>query len=82
MVGFPTMPLIFTSTVMVPTTFMPGCLAELTAWNPLTYAAAPIRTLVSKGWFWKSIVLDAASVAVVAVTAALVAIRAFRRPKT
>ncbi|MCX7039239.1 MAG: ABC transporter permease [Spirochaetes bacterium] len=80
-VGFLTMPLIFTSTVMVPTTFMPGWLAELTAWNPLTYAAAPLRTLVSKGWFWKSISLDTASVALVAVAVTLVAIGAFRRPE-
>jgi ABC-2 type transport system permease protein len=79
-VGFLTMPLIFTSTVMAPTTFMPGWLAEITAWNPLTYAAALIRTLLSKGWFLKSIALDAASVALVAGVAALLAIRAFRRP--
>jgi hypothetical protein len=45
-VGFLTMPLIFTSTFMVPTTFMPVRLAELAAWNALTDAAVPVMLAI------------------------------------
>ncbi len=45
-VGFLTIPLIFTSTVILPTTFMPMRLAELTAWNALTDAVVPVMLAI------------------------------------
>ncbi len=46
------LPLIFASTIMFPTAFMPDWLATASGWNPLSYAVAPIRRLVNVGWIW------------------------------
>lgn len=54
-VNFLTLPMMFTSTTIFPKTAMPSWLKVIAAWNPLTYAVEPIRTLTIKGWLWPQI---------------------------
>ncbi len=77
--GFLTMPLVFSSTVLFPTLFMPGWLAEATKWNPLTFVVSPLRNLVNKGWYLDDILSDTAVVAAVACFFMLIVARQFRR---
>lgn len=54
-VNFLTLPMMFTSNTIFPKTAMPSWLKVIAAWNPLTYAVEPIRTLTIKGWVWPQI---------------------------
>jgi len=49
-VNFLTMPMMFTSSAMMPLEFMPSWLRAVASYNPLTYAVGPMRTLFLSGW--------------------------------
>jgi len=74
-----TMPLLFSSPAMFPAQAMPGWLQAIAAWNPVTYALLPIRTLVYKGWLWPDLMAGAGVLASFAVLTALLAVWQFRR---
>ncbi len=50
-----TLPLMFTSNALFPTSVMPGWLATIARINPVTYAVGPIRELTISGWHWDKI---------------------------
>lgn len=51
--NFLTLPLLFTSEAMMPRAFMPGWLAQVAAYNPLSYAVSPMRSLFLSGIDWR-----------------------------
>jgi ABC-2 type transport system permease protein len=54
------LPLLFSSTALVPLDFMPSWLQVVASLNPLTYAIEPIRYVyLHDGWSFSSIVLNA-----------------------
>ncbi|MBI4459706.1 MAG: ABC transporter permease [Acidobacteria bacterium] len=57
-VNFLTVPLLFMSSALFPLEFMPPWLATLARLNPVTHAIEPIRTLMIRGWEWRSIGTD------------------------
>jgi ABC-2 type transport system permease protein len=54
-VNFLTMPLMFTSNALFPIEAMPGWLATIARYNPVTYAVTAIRHLTVSGWDWLAI---------------------------
>ncbi|HSG05773.1 MAG TPA: ABC transporter permease, partial [Nitrospiria bacterium] len=50
LMGFLTLPLIFLSTALVPFEAMPGWMAFLAKFNPMTYAVEAIRGMIIGGW--------------------------------
>lgn len=54
------LPLLFSSTALVPLDFMPQWLQVVASLNPLTYAIEPIRYIyLHADWSWSSVVLEA-----------------------
>jgi ABC-2 type transport system permease protein len=53
--NFLTMPLMFTSNAMFPTTAMPAWLKAIAMVNPVTYAVQAMRTISTQGWIWNDI---------------------------
>lgn len=53
--GFLTLPLIFLSTALVPVQYMPGWMAFLAQFNPMTYAVDAVRAVILGGWLWTDI---------------------------
>ena len=56
LMGFLTLPLIFLSTALVPIQAMPGWMAFLAGFNPMTYAIEAVRELIIGGWAWGGLV--------------------------
>jgi ABC-2 type transport system permease protein len=54
-VNFLTMPLMFASNALFPKEAMPGWLATVATYNPVTYAVTAIRHLTVTGWDWLAI---------------------------
>ena len=54
-VNFFTMPLMFASNALFPIDMMPGWLATIAKFDPVTYAVGPIRELTIHGWNWGKI---------------------------
>jgi ABC-2 type transport system permease protein len=52
LMGFLTLPLIFLSTALVPLQAMPGWMAFVAEFNPMTYAVEAVREVIIGGWFW------------------------------
>ncbi len=50
LMGFLTLPLIFLSSALVPISQMPGWMAALAQFNPLTYAVEAVRVVITGGW--------------------------------
>jgi len=59
-INFLTMPLVFTSNALFPTGAMPSWIQLISRFNPITYAVAPVRALVTGGWEFDVIVSGAA----------------------
>ena len=53
--NFLTMPLMFTSNAMFPTSAMPAWLKVIANVNPLTYATSAMRTIATQGWIFEKI---------------------------
>jgi len=77
--NFLTMPLMFTSSALFPLEAMPPWLADIARWNPLTHTIDPIRTIMTRGWEWSTIIPDIAVVSALTVIVALIATMLFRR---
>ncbi|MBI4715417.1 MAG: ABC transporter permease [Nitrospirae bacterium] len=78
-IGFPTLPLIFLSSALVPRSVMPGWMSILALLNPMTYAIEGVGSLILTGWVWP---LLAKRVAVLLLFDALclyLGVRIFRR---
>ena len=52
LIGFMTLPLIFLSSALAPTSVMPPWMRALAELNPMTYAVDATRSLVISGWDW------------------------------
>ena len=78
-VNFFTMPIIFLSSALFPPEFMPSWLSAIVAYNPITYAIDPIRTLMIVGWEWNVIILGLAVVGGFAIFMGLLATMIFKR---
>lgn len=76
--NFFTMPLMFTSSAMMPLEMMPDWLSRLARWNPLTYAIDPIRELFLYGWNTNSIVKGVVVLTLAAAIAAAIATNLFK----
>lgn len=76
--NFFTMPLMFTSSAMMPLEMMPDWLSRLARWNPLTYAIDPMRELFLYGWNTISIVQGVVVLTLVAAVAAALATNLFK----
>lgn len=70
--NFLTMPLMFTSNAMFPTSAMPHWLKAIAQVNPLSYAVHAMRTISTQGWIWHEI--WPAVTALVLITAAVIAL--------
>lgn len=78
-VNFLTMPLMFTSSAMMPQSFLPNWLATLARFNPLSYAVNPMRTLFLSGFDWPAILAGALLLGLAAGFMAALASALFRR---
>ena len=78
-VNFLTMPLMFTSNAMVPTSFMPDWLAGLSRVNPVSYGVEPLRSLYITGWDAALLAQGSLVLALMAVALTVVATLLFRR---
>lgn len=78
-VNFLTMPMMFTSNAMFPIQTMPGWLAAIARYNPVSHAVKPIRLLVTTGWDWAGIGSGLAVVVGIAAVAVTVSILQFQR---
>ncbi|TDA69887.1 MAG: ABC transporter [Clostridia bacterium] len=76
--NFFTMPLMFTSSAMMPLEMMPHWLSRLARWNPLTYAIDPMRELFLHGWNAISIVQGVVVLTLAAAVAAVLATNLFK----
>lgn len=77
--NFLTLPLIFTSEAMMPRAFMPGWLARVAAFNPLSYAVSPMRSLFLSGIDWRLVGEGIAVLVTLAAGLAYLATVFFRR---
>jgi len=75
------LPVIFTSTVVFPSAFMPHWMARLCAANPLSWAVAPVRRLVNVGWIWSELYAGLAITAVLAAALSVLVSLFYRRPR-
>ncbi len=78
-INFFTLPLIFTSNAMMPSSLLPPWLARVAQVNPLTHAVGPMRTLFLSGWEPKVVLAGGVSLALLAVAAGGVATLLFYR---
>ena len=78
-VNFLTLPLMFSSNAMMPTSFMPGWLASVSRFNPVSYAIEPMRSLFIVGWDAPLVAQGTATLAVLAFAMTVVATQLFRR---
>jgi len=74
-----TLPLMFTSTALVPLTFLPGWMQDVSVLNPVTYASDAIRALTSSGVAWNAILQDYIATALVALVGFAATMHNFRR---
>ncbi len=77
--NFLTMPLIFTSNAMFPTSAMPSWLRMIASVNPLSYAVGTMRTIAMVGWNWHVIIPGMAILIVIATITITITIRMFYR---
>lgn len=80
--NFMTLPLMFTSNAIFPTTTMPLWLQSIARVNPLTYAVTPMRIVATQGWVWDQIWLGLLILVVMAVASVSLAVSQFNRAIT
>jgi ABC-2 type transport system permease protein len=79
LLSFITLPLLFISTALAPRAAMPGWMAALAGWNPMTYAIDAVRALVLDGWAWGLVGRMAAALAAFDALMLAVGLAVFRR---
>jgi ABC-2 type transport system permease protein len=77
--NFLTMPLMFTSNAMFPTSAMPAWLQWIAKFNPLTYAVGTMRTIASQGWIWRDVLPGIFVLLIIASITISISIRMFYR---
>lgn len=77
--NFLTMPMMFTSNAIFPEATMPAWLRAISAWNPLSYAVTPMRTLAIEGWVWEKIIPGLVVTFLFALVMVFIATRQFKR---
>jgi ABC-2 type transport system permease protein len=77
--NFFTMPLIFTSNAMFPTSAMPEWLRWIAKFNPLSYAVGPMRTVATQGWVWRDIWPGVLALVIIAALTTSILVRQFQR---
>lgn len=78
-INFLTLPLIFTSNAIFPTTTMPLWLQRIAVVNPLTYAVTPMRIVATRGWVWSEIWVGVLVLLFMALAAVALATSQFKR---
>jgi ABC-2 type transport system permease protein len=53
--GFLTFPLLFLSTALMPTSFLPTWISDVSMFNPISYTVNAIRVLMISGYDWGTI---------------------------
>jgi len=77
--NFLTMPLMFTSNAMFPTSAMPVWLQWMAKFNPLTYAVGTMRTIAAHGWIWTELYKGIIVLLVMATITITISIKMFNR---
>lgn len=77
--NFFTLPLMFTSSAMMPLQMMPDWLASIARFNPITQAISPIRALFLTGWDVQGLLSGAGLLVVIAMAVTSGATALFRR---
>ena len=77
--NFLTLPIVFISSALFPAEFMPQWLKTIVAYNPVTYAIDPIRTLMITGWDFSIIIPGIIVVSIFTLTMGGLATILFRR---
>lgn len=77
--NFFTMPLMFTSNALYPTRAMPSWLQKIAAYNPLSFAVTPMRTVATRGWVWGDILPGLAALLLMVVLVVALAVHQFSR---
>lgn len=75
--NFLTMPLMFTSNAIYPTSAMPYWLKIISSGNPLSYAVSVMRTIISKGWIWSEIWLPIIALILILIVSVSISIRMY-----
>lgn len=65
--AFLTFPLLFMSTALVSTSFLPEWMQSVSKFNPITYGVNAVRALTSTGFDWNTILQAYAVIALIAV---------------
>jgi ABC-2 type transport system permease protein len=77
--NFFTMPLVFTSNAMFPTSAMPGWLRGIAQFNPLTYAVGTMRIIATKGLICQEVWPDTLILVIIAIFTISISIKMFNR---
>jgi ABC-type multidrug transport system permease subunit len=72
-------PLMFTSSALVPAAFLPSWMKAVSNVNPISYVANVVRTLMTTGFEWNTILPAYAYVALIMIVTWGVALYEFRR---
>jgi ABC-2 type transport system permease protein len=72
-------PLMFTSTALVPASFLPSWMQTVSNFNPLSYAAAAVRALMTTGFDWNAILPAYAVIALIMAATWAATLYEFRR---
>jgi ABC-2 type transport system permease protein len=78
-INFLTLPVMFTSSAMMPLEFMPSWLAAVSRFNPISYAVQPMRALFLTGWTWDTLTQGTVSLGVASFAMVAIATSLFRR---
>jgi ABC-2 type transport system permease protein len=78
-VNFLTMPLMFTSNAMFPTSSMPVWLQWMAKFNPLTYAVGTMRSIAAHGFIWTDLYKGIIVLLVAATITIVITIKMFNR---
>ncbi len=74
-----TMPIMFASSAMFPTSSMPVWLKTIAICNPVTYVVMPMRTLIYKGWVFNDIFKGILFIIMFTIVTTIIAIFQYRQ---
>lgn len=77
--SFLVLPVLFVSSAFAPISFMPGWLATIAEWNPVSVAIEGMRTLALDGWVWSEILPPAGLLVGLAIGTSLATALTFTR---
>jgi ABC-2 type transport system permease protein len=77
--GFITFPLLFLSTALMPTSFLPTWISDVSMFNPISYTVNAIRALMITGYDWGTILSAYGVIALIAVVTLSATLYQFRK---